>query len=80
MVERKKVASSKWIKSNGPEFAKFEWQRGYGAFSVGLGDREALVRYIDEQESHHRRRDFQGELRAMLTQYGVSFDERYVWD
>jgi REP element-mobilizing transposase RayT len=80
LVERLKVSSSKWIKTKGSEFAKFGWQKGYAAFSVGLGDRDALVRYIDGQAAHHQRRDFQGEMRAMFKKYGVEFDERFVWD
>jgi REP element-mobilizing transposase RayT len=80
VMERLKVSSSKWIKTKGPEFAKFGWQRGYAAFSVGLSDRLALVRYIDGQAAHHKRRDFQAEMRAMFAKYGVEFDERFVWD
>ncbi len=80
LIERLKVSSVKWIKTKGPEFAKFRWQRGYAAFSVGLGDRSALIRYIDDEAKHHARRDFQAEMRAMLAKYGVAFDERFVWD
>lgn len=80
VVERLKVSSSKWVKTKGPEFARFGWQRGYAAFSVGLSDRAALVRYIDGQAEHHQRRDFQEEMRAMFVKYGVWFDERFVWD
>jgi REP element-mobilizing transposase RayT len=80
VVERLKVSSSKWIKTKGPEFTKFGWQRGYAAFSVGLSDRAALVRYIDGQPAHHKRRDFQAEMRAMFGKYGVAFDEDFVWD
>ena len=80
VVERLKVSSAKWIKTKGPEFARFGWQRGYAAFSVGLSDRAALVRYIDGQAEHHRRRDFEAEMRAMFAKYGVGFDERFVWD
>ena len=80
LVERLKVSSSKWIKTKGQEFAQFGWQRGYAAFSVGLHDRASLVRYIDGQAEHHRKRDFQGEMRAMFAKYGVAFDERFVWD
>jgi REP element-mobilizing transposase RayT len=80
VVERLKVSSSKWIKTKSPEFAKFSWQRGYAVFSVGLGDRLALVRYIDAQVIHHKRRDFQAEMRVMFAKYGVEFDERFVWD
>ena len=80
LVERLKVSSSKWIKTKGPEFAKFGWQRGYAVFSVGLSDRAALVRYIDDQATHHQRRDFQAEMRAMFVKYGVAFDQKFVWD
>ncbi|GAC1416108.1 MAG: hypothetical protein NVSMB62_05250 [Acidobacteriaceae bacterium] len=80
VVEKLKVSSSKWIKTKGPEFAKFGWQRGYAAFSVGLSDRAALVRYIDDQAKHHARRDFLGEMRAMFAKYGVEYDEQFVWD
>jgi putative transposase len=80
VVERLKISSSKWIKAKGPEFSRFGWQRGYAAFSVGLSDRAALVKYIDSQDAHHKRRDFQAELRAMFEKYGVAFDERFVWD
>jgi putative transposase len=60
--------------------ANFAWQRGYGAFSVNPADLNALVRYIEQQETHHRKRDFQAEMRAFFKKYNVTFDERYVWD
>ena len=76
LVESMKVSSSKWIKTKGPEFARFRWQRGYTAFSVGPADRPALLKYIDAQATHHRKRDYQVEMRALFTKYGVAFDER----
>jgi hypothetical protein len=36
--------------------------------------------YVRNQEEHHRGRTFQDEYRVMLTQYGIDFDEQYVWD
>jgi hypothetical protein len=41
---------------------------------------EALRQYINTQEEHHRKVTFQEEYRALLTKYGVAYDERYVWD
>ncbi len=35
LVEEVKTKSSKWIKTKGPEFKNFHWQKGYGAFSIG---------------------------------------------
>jgi REP element-mobilizing transposase RayT len=80
LVEELKTSSSKWLKTQSPELSSFSWQRGYGAFSVGPSDLEALRAYIDNQEEHHRTRTFQDEYRAFLTKYGIEFDERYVWD
>ena len=80
LVEELKTSSSKWLKTQSPTLARFAWQRGYGAFSVGPSDLEALRNYIDTQEEHHRTHTFQEEYRAFLKRYGVEFDERYVWD
>ncbi len=80
LVKEIKTASSKWVKSQGPSFHDFAWQQGYGAFSVGMSQKEALLRYIDNQEEHHRTRTFQDEYREFLQRYCVGYDERYVWD
>lgn len=78
LLEEMKTNSSKWMKTQGVE--GFAWQRGYGAFSVSPVDVDALIRYIEGQEAHHRKRDFQEEMRAFFEKYHVVFDERYVWD
>lgn len=72
-----KRASSRWIKPQVPEFA---WQAGYGMFSIGSGEIDAVQAYIQRQEEHHRTLTFQEEYRAMLTEHGIEWDERYVWD
>jgi REP element-mobilizing transposase RayT len=80
LVEELKTASSKWLKTETPALLNFAWQRGYGAFSLGPGDLDALIAYIDGQEEHHRAKSFQEEYRDYLVRYRVAFDERYVWD
>jgi REP element-mobilizing transposase RayT len=80
LIEELKTSSSKWLKTQSPALAAFAWQRGYGAFSVGPSDLNALLRYIDTQEEHHRTHTFQEEYRAFLTKYGIECDERYAWD
>ena len=80
LVETLKTSSSKWVKTQSTDLAAFSWQRGYGCFSVGPSDLEALKAYIDDQENHHQTRTFQDELRMFLKKYGVQFDEAYVWD
>jgi REP element-mobilizing transposase RayT len=80
LVQELKQSSSKWIKSKGPQYHEFAWQNGYGAFSVGQSQLDALRRYIANQREHHRRVSFQEEFRELLVRYEIEFDERYVWD
>ncbi|MBT6936179.1 MAG: IS200/IS605 family transposase [Candidatus Marinimicrobia bacterium] len=80
LVEKLKTASNKWLKTQTDELKNFEWQNGYGVFSVGPSDLDALTHYIDNQEEHHQTLTFQDEYRSFLKKYGVEFDERYVWD
>jgi len=79
-VEEVKKSSSGWIKTKGPEFARFYWQNGYGAFSVGQSGLDAVLNYIRNQKQHHHRVSFQEEFRILLTEHHVEWDERYVWD
>jgi REP element-mobilizing transposase RayT len=78
--EEAKKRSSKWIKTRGEAFRHFQWQTGYGAFSIGQSNIEGLRKYIAGQKEHHRRRTFEEEYRAFLGKYGVAYDEKYVWD
>ena len=80
LVGKLKQESSKFIKTLGPTYCGFYWQRGFGAFSVGAMHRDVVVAYIDSQMEHHRKQSFQEELRAFLDKYGIGYDERYMWD
>jgi putative transposase len=82
LVEDAKKKSSKWFKVEGhsPMATKFAWQRGYAAFSVSQSRLQSVERYIQRQEIHHARINFQDEYRRLLIRHGVEFDERYVWD
>src|SRR5713226_3874558 len=54
VVMEVKRATSKWIKTQGTEFAKFHWQSGYGAFSIGQSGVDEVKTYIANQTKHHR--------------------------
>ena len=79
-IETVKSGPSKWIKSQGPAYAAFYWQRGYGAFSVSQSNVERVREYIAGQEEHHRRMTFQDEFRELCRKHGIEIDERYAWD
>ena len=80
-----KRRTSAWIKEQkremmDPYLTKFEWQNGYGAFSVSASNVDVVKAYIEGQDEHHKRTTFQDEYRAFLRRHGIAFDERYVWD
>ncbi len=73
-----KGGSSKWVHES---VAKdFEWQEGYGAFSIGISQREDTVEYINSQGQHHQKRSFQDEFLAFLKKHGIEYDPNVIWD
>ena len=78
LVAKLKVGSSQLLKIKAG--IRFQWQNGYGAFSVSESALESVVDYVANQALHHRHLSFQDEYRAFLRRHGVEFDERYVWD
>lgn len=80
LVEEVKKSSSKWVKTQGKEYQGFQWQGGYGAFSVSQSAARDVKEYIANQKHHHKKVSFQDEFRALLKKYEIEFDERYVWD
>jgi putative transposase len=74
------------VKSNSSKIGKveihpdFNWQNGYGTFSVSQSKVEVVKRYIFNQKEHHKKVTFQDEFRKFLKEYQVEYDEEYVWD
>ncbi len=77
-MQKVKGVSSKWMKQQGVH--NFYWQNGYGIFSFTPDQQPALEQYIDTQWEHHRHISFQDEARTLFDEYGIEYDERYVWD
>ncbi|MBI1312220.1 IS200/IS605 family transposase [bacterium] len=80
LVRELKRESSKWLKEQEGVTPHFQWQQGYGAFSVSPSHVDGLCAYIRNQKEHHRKESFRDELRRLFRRYDVEFDERYVWD
>ena len=72
--------SSRWINDNKKIAARFEWQRGYGAFSVSESMSNTVKRYIENQEEHHRQQSFKDEYISFLKKHNIEYDRRYVFD
>jgi len=74
-----KRSSSIWINQNNLVKGKFTWQEGFGAFSYGKSQVPRIIKYIDNQQIHHKKRTFQEEYLAFLKVFEVDYDERYIF-
>jgi REP element-mobilizing transposase RayT len=75
-----KAKSSKWINENDFLEKRFEWQRGYGAFSYNKSSFDNVVRYIQNQEEHHKKSTYKEEYLDFLEKFGVDYDKDYWFD
>jgi REP element-mobilizing transposase RayT len=75
-VQLLKGNSSKWIHDTFQKFHDFQWQEGYGAFSIGISGIEDTIQYIAAQREHHRKTTFREELEAFLKKHGMEYATR----
>ena len=71
-----KANSSRWM---GEHSRRFAWQDGYGAFSVSESNTGAVIKYIRDQEKHHRKRTYEQEYVAFLKKHRFKFDPKYIF-
>jgi REP element-mobilizing transposase RayT len=76
-IQLVKGASSHWM--NVKHTREFAWQEGYGAFTVGISQKDDTIAYIRSQVEHHRKRTFEEEFVAFLKKHGVEYDPQHVW-
>ena len=74
-----KANSSGWVHDKWPCRRSFAWQLGYGAFSVSKSNVPEVLKYIRNQEAHHRRTTFKKEFIDLLRKHEIEYDERYIW-
>jgi len=74
-VQLLKGNSSKWIHETFPNQRLFEWQEGYGAFSISVSGLEDMKRYIQSQKQHHANLSFREELIVFLEKHGIEYEE-----
>ncbi len=79
LAQNVKSETSKWIKEN--KFCKsaFAWQEGFGAFSYSKSHVDSVIRYIQNQEAHHKKETFLDEYRKMLKAFEIEYEERYIF-
>lgn len=75
-----KANSSKWINDQPQITQIFEWQKGYGAFTVSYSQIPGVKKYIQNQKEHHRTRTFQEEYIEFLKRHGIEFRMEYLFE
>ena len=73
-----KSSSSGWVHEKWPRMP-FAWQLGYGAFSVSKSNKPEVLKYIRNQETHHRKSSFKEEFVEFLVRHDIEYDDRYIW-
>jgi putative transposase len=80
LVRDIKADSSTYVNKNKWVHGAFSWQEGYGAFSYGHSQLDTIIRYIQNQEKHHKRRSFKNEYLTLLRKFDIAFEDKYVFD
>ena len=80
LVEEIKRHSSRWIKTKDFYYIEFAWQGGYGGFSVSPSLHNKTKYYIENQKEHHKKMTFKEEHILFLKEYGIEYNEKYLWD
>ena len=74
-----KRSSSLWLNEKKLVSGRFSWQEGFGAFSIGKSQVPGLVKYIEEQQEHHKKVSFREEYLEFLKENDIEFDKRYIF-
>ncbi len=80
LVEKIKTSSNHWIKKKNLTKFKFNWQKGYGAFTHSHSKVDVIVKYVLNQESHHRKKTFREEYLEMLKKFQIVYNDQYLFD
>ncbi len=78
LVQIVKSESTKWIRENDLSH-QFSWQEGYGAFSCSKNHVENVIRYIMNQDAHHKKQNFRQEYLQLLSEAGIKFEPIYLF-
>jgi putative transposase len=80
LVEEIKTSSNAWVREENLSKFRFEWQKGYGAFTHSRSQLDAVVKYVLNQENHHKKKTFREEYLEMLRKNEIEFKDEYVFD
>jgi putative transposase len=59
---------------------RFSWQEGYGGFTYSRSQIADVYNYIENKESHHKKRTFREEFIDILIKNEIEFDQQFLFD
>lgn len=80
LVREVKKASNTFIKEKEFTSHKFEWQAGYGAFSYSHSALDNVIKYVNNQKEHHKKKSFKEEYKDFLIKFKVEHEDQYLFD
>mgnify|MGYP001376879949 FL=1 len=80
LVRDIKAGSSKFINDSKWVNGKFNWQEGYGGFSYSKSHLDNVIKYILNQEEHHKKQTFKEEYHSFLEKFEIEYDEKYLFE
>lgn len=80
LVENIKTSSTLWINENKLSPIRFAWQKGYGVFSHSRSQLDRVVKYVLNQEEHHKKNSFKDEYLELLIKNEIQFDNQYLFE
>ena len=80
LIQEVKAISSQFINKNRWVRVKFQWQKGYGAFSYSRSQINNVIRYIENQQKHHKKKNFEEEYIEFLEKFAIEFDNKCLFE
>ena len=68
------INEKKWLRG------KFNWQEGFGAFSYSRSQVDTVIKYIMNQEQHHKKKTFKEEYIEFLKKFDLDYEEKYLFE
>ena len=80
LVQEIKKSSNKWVKESKNCRFKFDWQDGFGAFSISQSHVDRAYKYIENQKDHHHKKSFKEEYLLLLEKYQIEYKSEYLFN
>lgn len=80
LIEQVKSGSSNWLNEKKYIAGRFHWQDGYGAFTYSKSHIDQVVKYILNQQEHHKKQSFREEYLSLLNKFEIEYNPSYLFE